>query len=113
MVLVLDYPEGMTHKMMEEILHLLTKEEEIPSKIICSTLFSLITLDLEQEAQGVSGKRKRQVNSKTNPNVSSQKRMKFSCSKAKQANVEDIQLIIEDVMKDINLKLKQGKMEDE
>ena len=44
---VLNYLEEKTIKMMEEVLHLLKKDEEVPDKIFYSMLFSLITLDLK------------------------------------------------------------------
>ena len=109
---VLDYPEENTNKMLEEVLHLLTKDKEVPNKIIYRTLFSFTTLNSKRKAQGVSSKRKRQFNSQINPNISSQKRIKFSLPKTNQPNVEGFQFRIEDLIKDINLELKQRKLGD-
>ena len=110
---VLDYPEEKMHKITEGVLSLLINDEHFPGKIVYITLLSLITISPEEDPQGVSSKRKRQINSKLNPNVPSQKRIKCSYPKTEQANVEGLQLNIEDLMEDIDLKLNQKNMGDE
>lgn len=107
---VLDYVEENIHKMME-LLHFLIKEE-VTGKIIYSTLFYLITLYSEHDTKGVSGKSIYQVISETNPNASSQKRIKFFWTITKEPNVEEFKLSIDFLMEDINLKLKQGNIEE-
>ena len=73
---VLDYPEDKTIKMMEEILHLLTKNEEVPMKIVYGILFSLWTLDLKRESRKVPSKKKCQFDTKMTLNGPVQKRSK-------------------------------------
>ena len=103
---VLDYPEDKTLKLTEGILCLLTKNEEVPGKVVYRTLFSLLTLDKKGESWKVSSINKRQVDTKMMLNAPTQKSIEFSCPNTKQSKEEDSKLNVEDILEDIDLKLK-------
>ena len=110
---VLDYPEERTIKMTEELLHLLTQNEQIPGKIVYSSLFSISSLYSEMESGTMSNMKKRQSDSTMLLNGPSQKRLKASQSQIDHLKDESPQLDIEDILEDMDLKIKQKDVEDE
>ena len=110
---VLDYQKEKLTKMMEEQIILLTRNEEIPGKIIYSTLFSLSCIHTKWERSEVSTKQKRKGVSETNLDAPFQKRSKIKKSDPNYVDIKEKHLTIEDLLEYVDLKLAQKEMEDE
>ena len=110
---VLDYPEEITFKMMEEMLHFLTQNEGVTGKIVYRSLFSISSIYSKMESGTLSNTKKCQWDSTMMVDGSTQKKLKAACFQIDRLKVGSSQLNIEDVLEYMDLELKQKDLEDE
>jgi len=102
---VLDYPQDKICEMTEETLVLLTNVEEVPGKIIYSTLFSLSSLFRAPQASVSSRKRGQGLSVKLVTNLVSEKRLRLGSTEATQVMENVVHVNVEDVLEDADIEL--------
>ena len=99
--------------MAEESLRLLTSVEEVPGKIIYSTLFSLSKLFCVPQVSVSSLKRCREPGTELDTKLDSGKRLKLGLPETNQSMESAFHVTMEDVLEDIDIKLRHEEVERE